>query len=203
MDEKGLLIRKIATLQDYSVYADLHWEGSFEDYLRIARENPRVLRSAFQRIYDMLLSYGKEEYLDAKKKLVRYPFFRDEKYGGRDAIFGLDIPLMKLVNILRSAAHGYGTERRVILLHGPVGSSKYTIARLLKRGLEEYSRTTEGSHYTFSWHLKGESVTDPTKTEEIFPCPINEEPLKLIPIDWRQKAIEEMGIKGDSYPIYV
>jgi serine protein kinase len=29
----------------------------------------------------------------------------------------------------------------VILLHGPVGSSKSTIARLLKRGLEHYSRT--------------------------------------------------------------
>jgi hypothetical protein len=28
---------------------------------------------------------------------------------------------MKLVNIFKSAAQRYGTERRVILLHGPVG----------------------------------------------------------------------------------
>ncbi len=30
---------------------------------------------------------------------------------------------------LQGAAQGYGTERRVLLLHGPVGSSKSTIAR--------------------------------------------------------------------------
>ncbi len=58
---------------------------------------------------------------------------------------------MKLVNIFKSAAQRYGTERRVILLHGPVGSSKSTIARLLKNGLEEYSRTPEGALYTFGW----------------------------------------------------
>ena len=55
-------------------------------------------------------------------------------------MFGLDVPLMKLVNVFKAAAHGYGAEKRVILLHGPVGSSKSTIARLLKRGLEDYTR---------------------------------------------------------------
>ena len=44
-----------------------------------------------------------------------------------------------------------GSERRVLLLHGPVGSSKSTIARLLKQGLERYSRTEEGALYTFGW----------------------------------------------------
>ena len=78
----------------------------------------------------MILSYGQEEYIDNKKRLIRYNFFKDEQHGGRDAIFGLDIPLMRLVSVLQSAAQRYGTERRVILLHGPVGSSKSTIARL-------------------------------------------------------------------------
>ena len=41
----------------------------------------------------------------------------------------------------------------MILLHGPVGSSKSTIARLLKRGIEEYSRTPEGALYTYDWVL--------------------------------------------------
>ena len=166
MIETGSLVKKIATLQDYATYADLNWEGAFEDYLKICRENPKVLRSAFQRCYDMILSYGREEYIDAKKKLVRYLFFRDETHKGRDAIYGLDIPLMKLVNIFRSAAHGYGTERRVILLHGPVGSSKSTIARLVKKGLEEYSKTPDGCLYTFSWHLTGDAVTDPNKAKK-------------------------------------
>src|SRR5712664_4754858 len=151
--ERTSWVSKIATLQDSKSYAELNWEGSFEDYLQIVRQNPKITRSAFQRIYEMILSYGKTEYIDNKKRLIRYHFFSDEKFGGRDAIFGLDVPLMQLVNTFKSAAQGYGTERRVLLLHGPVGSSKSTIARLLKRGLEEYSRTDAGALYSYSWKM--------------------------------------------------
>ena len=58
---------------------------------------------------------------------------------------------MRLVHVLKAAAEGYGPEKRVILLHGPVGSSKSTIARLLKKGIEHYSRTPDGALYTFDW----------------------------------------------------
>jgi serine protein kinase len=50
---------------------------------------------------------------------------------------------IRTVNALKSAAQGYGIEKRVLLLHGPVGSSKSTIARLLKKGLERYSPPTK------------------------------------------------------------
>ena len=33
----------------------------------------------------MILSYGQEEYIDNKKRLIRYNFFKDEQHGGRDA----------------------------------------------------------------------------------------------------------------------
>src|SRR6185503_9332128 len=115
------MVAQIALMQDYDRYRDLAWEGSFEEYLSIVRERPHVTRNAFQRVYDMVISYGTEEYIDNKKKLVRFNFFRDETDGGKDAVFGLDIPLMRLVNVLKAAAEGYGPERRVILLHGPVG----------------------------------------------------------------------------------
>ena len=39
----------------------------------------------------------------------------------------------------------------MLLLHGPVGSSKSTIARLLKKGLERYSATDDGALYTLGW----------------------------------------------------
>src|SRR5260221_9334014 len=121
------MVARIAAMQDYERYRDLAWDGSFEEYLGIIRERPQVTRNAFQRVYDMVISYGTEEYIDNKKKLVRYNFFLDEIDGGADAIFGLDIPLMRLVHVLKAAAEGYGPEKRVILLHGPVGSSKSTI----------------------------------------------------------------------------
>src|SRR5438309_9917156 len=150
----GSMVAQIAALQDYDRYRDLAWEGSFEDYLQIVRQRPQVTRNAFQRVFDMIISYGTEEYIDNKKKLVRYNFFKDELGGGQNAIFGLDIPLMRLVHVLKAAAEGYGPEKRVILLHGPVGSSKSTIARLLKQGLEAYSRTRAGALDALDWvHL--------------------------------------------------
>ena len=173
----GKLINQIAKLQDFEQFADLNWSGSFEDYLNLVRENPTVTRTAFQRVYDMVLSHGSETYQDNKKKLIHYNLFDDPLGDGKDGIFGLDIPLMRLVNVLKSAAMGYGTEKRVILLHGPVGSSKSTIARILKKGLEHYSRSAEGALYTYEWHLP-ESLLHITGGEEVFHCPMNEEPLR-------------------------
>src|SRR6266705_5463309 len=145
------IIQMIGRLQDLKGFRDQHWEGTFEDYLQIARQNPRVTRTAFQRVYDMILAQGTREYYEYKKKIIHYNFFDDKNHGGVDAVYGLDIPLMKMVNVFKSAAQHYGTERRVILLHGPVGSSKSTIVRLLKKGIEDYSHTPEGAMYTFAW----------------------------------------------------
>lgn len=193
--ESDSLVSRIAALQDRTTFKEQHWEGSFEDYLRLVRDNPRVTRTAFQRIYDMILSHGKTEYVDNKKKLVRYHFFHDEPTGGRDAIFGLDVPLMKLVNVFKSAAQQYGTEKRVILLHGPVGSSKSTIARLLKKGAEAYSKTPDGAMYTYSWFLD-KTAPDGTVKKEEMRCPMNEEPLHLVPTEWRPKVYADLGTEN-------
>src|SRR5262252_648213 len=196
------MVQRIAAMQDYERYRDLAWEGSFEEYLGIIRERPQVTRNSFQRVYDMVISYGTEEYIDNKKKLVRYNFFRDEIDEGKDAIFGLDIPLMRLMNVLKAAAEGYGPEKRVILLHGPVGSSKSTIARLLKKGLEAYSRTPEGALYTFKWVKLGETGLASGSADE-FESPMHEEPLRLIPLDWRARAIDELKLSNEQFRVRV
>lgn len=181
------LIAKIASYQDVEEYREHHWSGSFGDYLEIVRKHPEVTRNSYQRVYDMIMSYGREEYTDSKKKLVHYPFFDDPDNDGEDAIYGLDIPLMRLVNVFKSAALSYGTEKRVILLHGPVGSAKSTIARLLKKGLEAYSKRSDGAIYTYEWHVDG----------EVMPSPMNGEPLHLIPMEYRIPALRDLGIDVD------
>jgi serine protein kinase len=196
-ENTGALVETIAGYQDRSAYEALTWEGSFEDYLGIVRERPEVTRNAFQRIYDMVVAAGTEEYLDSKRRMVRYRFFSDAE-SVRDAIYGLAIPLERLVHVLKAAAQGYGPEKRVILLHGPVGSSKSTIVRLVKKGLEAYSRSQEGALYTYAWQLPKEG--DAT---EAFPCPMNEEPLRLIPSDWRAKAVADMGLGNERHPVRV
>jgi serine protein kinase len=201
-DKTSGMVSKIAAMQDYDLYRDIAWEGSFEDYLEIVRKTPQVTRNAFQRVYDMIIRYGTEEYTDSKKKLVRYNFFKDEIDGGKDAVFGLDIPLMRLVHVLKAASEGYGPEKRVILLHGPVGSAKSTIARLLKKGLEHYSRTPDGALYTFDW-VNLQDINMPANEAERFPSPMHEDPLRLIPPEWRPRAIRELGLSNDRFTVRV
>jgi serine protein kinase len=196
------MLSTIASMQDFDRYRDLAWEGSFEDYLQIVRERPTVTRNAFQRLYDMVISYGTEEYIDNKKKLIRYNFFRDELDGGRDAVFGLDIPIMRLMSVLRAASEGYGPEKRVILLHGPVGSSKSTVVRLLKKGLERYSLTPEGALYTFRWVGLVNAGLE-TGGVDIFDSPMHEDPIKIVPVEWRAKAIDKLGLSNDKFKIQV
>ena len=182
-----------------SAYQELHWEGSMAQYVELVSQSPEIVRNAFQRIYDMIISYGYEEYTENKEKLFRYNFFSDPDNGGEDAVYGLEKPLMHLVNIFKSASRHYGTERRVLLLHGPVGSAKSTIARLLKKGLENYSKTPEGALYSFAWRL-----TDEKNEEVVEPCPMHEEPLHLLPREIRASFIQEINAKlNDKMKIWV
>ena len=73
---------------DVSKFREQHWEGTFWEYLDIAAENPSVARNSFQRVYDMILSYGTEAFSQFKQELTRYKFFSDPIDHGGDAIFG-------------------------------------------------------------------------------------------------------------------
>jgi len=189
-------------------FSDLHWEGSFQDYCDLVSKDPGIIRNAFQRIHDMIMGHGTSEYTEYKKKITRYHFFDDPIDNGKDAIFGIDVHLMKFVNFFKGAAKGYGQEKRVLLLHGPVGSAKSSIARLIKKGLERYSKADEGAIYTYEW--VDEEGSEILGGEKVFASPMHEEPLKLIPLEVRgsfldsilkdKEYIHRIMIKGDLNP---
>ncbi len=178
----------------------MHWSGTLDEYLSMVKKNPKITRNAFQRMYDMIVEAGSEKYIDFKKEVVRYKFFDDAANNGKDAVFGMDIALMKLTNVLKAAALGYGTEKRVILLHGPVGSAKSTVCRMLKKGLEAYSKTDKGALYTFEWIDEKEELDGLLgKGVRTFVSPMHEEPLLLIPDEMRAQLCDEInrGQDGD------
>lgn len=199
-NDSSNLLSIIESRLDRRQFQDQHWTGSFMDYLALCEQNPAILRNSYQRLYDAILAHGSEKYKVFKKDCVRYHFFSDPFDKGADAIFGLDFALMQLVDFFRSAAEGYGTDKRILLLHGPVGSSKSTIARLLKKGIEHYSRTPEGALYSFSWLLDERCEVSPSpaghneaeKTHE-FRCPMHEEPLVLIPREAREALLARIN----------
>lgn len=165
-------------------YKGLHWEGSFFDYIKLVQQNPNLVRNAFQRLYHMVLSHGTVKIPVYKKKVIRYNFFDDTFNGGKDAVYGLDEALMEFMNIMKAAAEGLGPEKRILLLHGPVGSAKSTIVRLLKKGLEEYSKIDDGALYTFGWSID-EPWNNETSLDNLAMCPMHEDPLNLMPIEER------------------
>jgi serine protein kinase len=146
------------------------WEGSLGDFLtRVLPTNPTSLvRTSHEYIWDMLLWYGRDvQGSDVQK--ARELFKRE--------LFGVDEPLGRVVDYFKAAAAGSDVGRRLLLLLGPPSGGKSTLAILLKRGLEEYSRTDQGALYA----IKG--------------SPLRESPLNLIPASLRAEFRETYGVE--------
>ena len=199
MAEGRDIISLIGDKQDLSNFQRAHWTGTFAEYLDLVRQNPKITRNAYQRIYDMILSYGTQTYEAGREKKIHYNFFDDPLANGRDAVFGLEESIASLVNAFKSAAQGYGIEKRVLLLHGPVGSSKSTIARLLKKGLEHYSTQEEGALYMLGWSTPADQGSD----AEVQWCPMHEEPLHLVPEEHRDMVEHELNPLNGNSPFHV
>ncbi|MFX3647632.1 MAG: PrkA family serine protein kinase [Paenibacillus sp.] len=145
----------------------LTWNGTFEDYIELLREDPTPAMTAHARVYEMIESFGVEEVGGHK----RYKFFEQE-------IFGLDRSIEKLVEeYFHSAARRLDVRKRILLLMGPVSGGKSTLVTLLKRGLEQFSRTEKGAIYAIDG------------------CPMHEEPLHLIPLELRPEVEKEIGVR--------
>lgn len=115
----------------------LSWEGTFLDYFEIVKKQPQVASLAHARVYDMLMNAGAET---GERGERHYNFFRHD-------IFGLEKPLEQLVEYFNSSARRLEVRKRILLLMGPVGGGKSTLVSLLKRGMENYSRTDAGAIY--------------------------------------------------------
>jgi serine protein kinase len=145
----------------------LVWSGTFAEYIEMIRHNPRLTMTAHARVYEMIASQG----IDEEHGNKTYRFFDKD-------IFGLDRAIEKLVEeYFHSSAKRLDVRKRILLLMGPVSGGKSTIVTMLKRGLEQFSKSDEGAVFA----IKG--------------CPMHEEPLHLIPLDLRPEVEIELGVR--------
>ncbi len=144
----------------------LNWSGTFGDYFELAVANPRIAQLAHARIYQMIMDAG---VTTDERGVTRYEFF------GND-IFGIEKPIEQIVDYFRSSAQRLEVRKRILLLMGPVGGGKSSIVTLLKKGLEQHTRTDEGALYA------------------IARCPMHEEPLHLVPEVLRADLYREHGL---------
>jgi serine protein kinase len=170
-------------LESLSSFSRLHraqrWEGTFGEFLKsILPANPAaVARTSHQYIWDMLRWHGQSANPEATDTVKARELLKRE-------LFGIDEPLSRVVEYFKAAAAGSDVGRRLLLLLGPPSGGKSTLAILLKRGLEEYSRTDSGALYA----IKG--------------SPLRENPLNLVPSSLRAEFRERYGvdIQGELSP---
>ncbi len=156
----------------------LRWEGTFRDYFELVAQNPRIAQLSHARINDMVHAAGIDRLNEGTPhEVISYNFFADE-------LFGIEEPIAKIVEYFKSAAQRLEVRKRILLLMGPVGGGKSTIVNMLKRGLEDWTKTEGGAVY---------AIKD---------CPMHEEPLHLIPHELRPEVEKHYGIyiEGDLCP---
>jgi serine protein kinase len=77
MSDGREIIALVAQRQDCDQFRRKNWVGTFAEYLDLVRGRPEVTRTAYQRIYDMILSYGVEVAETGREKQNHYCFFDD------------------------------------------------------------------------------------------------------------------------------
>jgi serine protein kinase len=126
----------------------------------------------------MIKAAGTEKLNEGTRdEIIRYKFFAPE-------LFGIEESISRIVEYFKSAAQRLEVRKRILLLMGPVGGGKSTIVNMLKRGLEDWTRSEPGAVY---------AIKD---------CPMHEEPLHLIPPPLRPEIEKHYGIyiEGDLCP---
>jgi len=151
-----------------SELSTLAWEGTLEDYISMVIKDSSLHVNAHSRVLNMIEAGGLKKNEDGD--VEEYGFFTED-------LFGVDDSLEELMSYLRAAAAGSEVSRRILLLYGPTSSGKSQLAVLLKKGLEEYSKTEQGRTYCLS------------------DSPMYEDPLCAIPNALRPEFEKEYGIK--------
>ena len=89
-----------------------------------------------------------------------------------------------VVHYFASSARRLEIRKRILLLVGPPASGKSSVVALIKRAVEDFTRTDQGATYA----IRG--------------CPMQEEPLHLVPKELRPELMEHYGVyvEGDLCP---
>lgn len=133
---------------------------SFSEYLDLFASNPRRYgRDAAMYLRDIFDHYGTEQVERPSGTVTRWKLFdlpwEPGPDGRRDALVGQEEVQAEIYRVLSNFVRE-GRPNRLILTHGPNGSSKSTIAGCMMRALEHYSTLEEGALYRFHWVFPNE-----------------------------------------------
>jgi serine protein kinase len=169
--------------EDRAARESKQWRGTLLEYLEVVKGDPIMTKLAHARIYDLIISSGLHPLHDTDdprtKRLYKdeplkvFNFFAEE-------FFGIERTIAQIVRYFHSASLKGEESRQVLYLMGPVGSGKSSLVERIQRGLEQIG---------LIYAIEG--------------CPMNEEPLHLVPRHLRREFEKMLGvhIEGDLCPV--
>jgi predicted Ser/Thr protein kinase len=194
---------------------------SFDEWTALFLQEPRRhARSAAQYLRDALDYFGTYEIDVPVGATRRFRLFDREFDQGAGRVAGQEDAQNAIYRILGNFVRA-GKVNKLILLHGPNGSSKSSLVSALVRGLEVYSRAPEGAMYKINWVFPTEklvkgsigfsermagAVGEPAsyarlEAEEVdahVSCEMKDHPLFLVPHKERRRLLEEL-CGGDDF----
>lgn len=183
-----------------------------QDPVRFARDASRFLRDAIEHFGTTTVDYPWGSFTRWRIFDLPWEVPVPGQKGVRGALIGQEQVQAEIVRALANFARE-GRPSRLVLLHGPNGSAKSTIAGCLIRGLEAYSKLDEGALYRFHWvfpsmktmrgslgFAKGEpGRAEATGSYAHLPedqidakivLEVRDHPLFLVPLDERRRMLE-------------
>ena len=144
----------------------------FTKYLELVQENPKIAQNAPSRVLEMIEKIGVEA---VPEKDRWFSTGTDKRYRlFKNRLFGLDGPIQEFINHLKTGAMDLPPGKKLLMLIGPPASGKSSFADILIQSLEDYRGTP-------LYRIKD--------------CPMNEEPLHLLPTHLREEFKQKTGIK--------
>ena len=186
---------------------------SFEEWIAAFMRDPdRHARSSAQYLLDTLDHFGSETVRGPRGEERRFSLFDRPFDGGQGRVAGQEEAQSAIYRILGNFVRA-GRANKLLLLHGPNGSAKSSIVEALGRGLEVYSRKSEGALYKINWVFPAEKLVrssigfgekvgphgelatyahlDSESVDARIPCELKDHPLFLIPHRERRKLLAE------------
>ncbi|WP_226006267.1 PrkA family serine protein kinase [Natrinema salinisoli] len=192
-------LEQLSTDYKESMPADLRETKSFDWYLEEVYEDPKVARNAHQRVADMFDYYGTT--YDETEGMVEYQLASEDPLGdGENTFYGNVIhqSIHEFVNKVKSGARRLGPERRIKLLLGPVGSGKSHFDKQVRKYFGDYTLRDDGRMYTFRWTNLCDVIQDQDPADDTVRSPMNQDPLVLLPLEQRQKVIDDLNENLDA-----
>ncbi|HEV2170647.1 MAG TPA: hypothetical protein VGR40_06850, partial [Candidatus Binatus sp.] len=169
--------------EDRAARESKQWRGTLLEYLELVKADPIMTKLAHARIYDLIFSAGLHPLADTDDPRTKR-LFKDEPLKVFDffaeEFFGIERTIAQIVRYFHSASLKGEESRQVLYLMGPVGSGKSSLVERIQRGLEQVGMV---------YAIEG--------------CPMNEEPLHLVPRHLRREFEKMLGvhIEGDLCPV--